>query len=601
MIPYRAPLADLAFCLEEFADLPGLMGLPGFADLSGDVTQAILEEGGRFASEVLAPLNAPGDREGSRLENGVVKTPEGFAAAYGKFVAGGWNAVPFDPDHGGQGLPWSLAIALQEMWGSANLAFSLCPLLTQGAIEAIAVHGSPAQRHTYLPKLVSGEWTGTMNLTEPQAGSDVGALRCRAVPDGERYLITGQKIFITYGDHDMAENVVHLVLARTPGSPPGSRGISLFIVPKRLVNAGGTLAQANDLRVAALEHKLGIHASPTCVMAYGDNGGAVGYMVGEENRGLEYMFTMMNIARLSVGLQGVSIAERAYQMALDYARSRVQGRPIGATDPKAAIIGHPDVRRMLMTMRAQTEAIRALAHFAAGALDRARHLADAPSREQSQRLVDLLIPVVKAWSTDLGCEAASIAIQIHGGAGFIEETGVAQLYRDIRIAPIYEGTNGIQAGDLVGRKLMRDRGATARDFIAGLRACDGDLAAAKGQDLSGIRAGLAEGAIALSRSTDWLIETYGSDPALALAGATPYLRLFGTVAGGWLMAMAALAATRRLNEGAAGEGVPGKAFLMAKLATARFYADNILVQAEGLAAQIMRGSPPALALAAEDF
>jgi hypothetical protein len=360
------------------------------------------------------------------------------------------------------------------------------------------------------------------------------------------------------------------------------------------------------VRVAALEHKLGIHASPTCVMAYGDNGGAVGYMVGEENRGLEYMFTMMNIARLSVGLQGVSIAERAYQMALDYARSRVQGRPIGSADPKAAIIGHPDVRRMLMTMRAQIEAMRALAHFAAGALDRARHLENAQAREQSQRLVDLLIPVVKAWSTDLGCEVASLAIQIHGGAGFIEETGVAQLYRDIRIAPIYEGTNGIQAGDLVGRKLMRDRGAAARDFIAGLRACDGDLAAAKGQDLSGIRAGLAEGAIALSRSTDWLIETYGSEPALALAGATPYLRLFGTVAGGWLMAMAALAATRRLGDGAtgdgaAGEGMPGKGFLTAKLATARFYADNILVQAEGLAAQIMRGSPPALALAAEDF
>jgi len=599
MNPYRAPLADLAFCLEEFADLPGLMGLPDFADLSGDVTQAILEEGSRFASGVLAPLDAVGDREGSRLENGVVKTPEGFAAAYGKFVAGGWNALPFDAA-GGQGLPWSLAIALQEMWGSANLAFSLCPLLTQGAIEAIAIHGSPAQRHTYLPKLISGEWTGTMNLTEPQAGSDVGALRCRAVPDGERYLITGQKIFITYGDHDMAENIVHLVLARTPGAPPGSRGISLFIVPKRLVNASGTLAQANDLRVAALEHKLGIHASPTCVMAYGDNGGAVGYLVGEENRGLEYMFTMMNIARLSVGLQGVSIAERAYQMALDYARSRVQGRPIGANDPQATIIGHPDVRRMLMTLRAQSEATRALAHFAAGALDRARHLENAQAREQSQRLVDLLIPVVKAWSTDLGCEAASLAIQIHGGAGFIEQTGVAQLYRDIRIAPIYEGTNGIQAGDLVGRKLMRDRGAAVRDFIAGLRACDGDLAAAKGQDLSGIRAALAEGAIALSRSTDWLIETYGSEPALALAGATPYLRLFGTVAGGWLMAMAALAATRRLADGP-GDMAGGKAFLTAKLATARFYADNILVQAEGLAAQIVRGSAPVLAPAAEDF
>ncbi len=434
-----------------------------------------------------------------------------------------------------------------------------------------------------------------MNLTEPQAGSDVGALRCRAVPDGERYLITGQ-IFITYGDHDMAENIVHLVLARTPDSPPGSRGISLFIVPKRLVNASGTLAQANDLHVVALEHKLGIHASPTCVMAYGDNGGAVGYLVGEENRGLEYMFTMMNSARLSVGLEGVSIAERAYQMALAYARSRVQGKPIGATKPNEPIIGHPDVRRMLMTLRAQAETSRALAHFAAGALDRARHLADKELREESQRLVDLLIPVVKAWSTDIGCEAASLAIQVHGGMGFIEETGVAQLYRDIRIAPIYEGTNGIQANDLVGRKLMRDKGAAARDFIAGLRACDGDLAAAKGEDLSGIRAGLAEAAVALSRCTDWLIETYGANPALALAGASPYLRLFGTVAGGWLMAMAALAATRRLQDGAA-----DKTFLTAKLTTARFYADNFLSQAEGLATQITRGGKPVLDLSADAF
>jgi alkylation response protein AidB-like acyl-CoA dehydrogenase len=598
MIPYRAPLADIRFCLEEFADLPGLASLPGFADLSTDVTQAILEEGGKFASEELAPLNAIGDREGSRLENGVVKTPEGFAAAYGKFAAAGWNSVAFDPAYGGQGLPWSLAVALQEMWGSANMAFSLCPLLTQGAIEAIEAHGSPAQRQAYLPKLIAGAWTGTMNLTEPQAGSDVGALRCRAVPDGERYLITGQKIFITYGDHDMAENVVHLVLARTPNSPPGSRGISLFIVPKRMVNANGTLGQANDLRVVALEHKLGIHASPTCVMAYGDNGGAVGYLVGEENRGLEYMFTMMNIARLSIGLEGVSIAERAYQMALAHARSRVQGKPIGAGKPNEPIIGHPDVRRMLMTLRAQAEATRALALFTAGALDRSRHLDEKAQRERSQHLVDLLIPVVKAWSTDIGCEAASLAIQVHGGMGFIEETGVAQLYRDIRIAPIYEGTNGIQANDLVGRKLMRDRGAAARDFIAGLRACDGDLASAKGEDLSGIRAGLAEGAVALSRSTDWMIETYASNPALALAGASPYLRLFGTVAGGWLMAMAALAATRRLNEGAS---PADKSFLPAKLATARFYADNILTQAEGLAAQIMRGGPPVLALASDDF
>jgi 3-(methylthio)propanoyl-CoA dehydrogenase len=596
MNPYQAPLADIGFCLEEFADLPGLMALPGFSELTPDLVSAILAEGGKLASGELAPLNATGDRQGSRLENGVVHTPEGFRAAYEKFVAGGWNGLPFDPAYGGQGLPWSLAIALQEMWGSANLAFSLCPLLTQGAVEALSAHGSEAQRRTYLPNLISGRWTGTMNLTEPQAGSDVGALRCRAVPDGDRYLITGQKIFITYGDHDLAENVIHLVLARTPAAPPGSRGISLFLVPKRLVNASGTLGQANDLRVISLERKLGIHASPTCVMAYGDNGGAAGYLVGEENHGLEYMFTMMNNARLSVGLQGVSIAERAYQMARDYALTRVQGKPVGASEPNTPIIGHPDVRRMLMTIRSHAEASRALAYFTAGALDRAKHQSEPAARQENQRLVDLLIPVVKAWSTDLGCEAASLAIQIHGGTGFIEETGIAQLYRDIRIAPIYEGTNGIQANDLVGRKLMRDKGAAARDFIAGLRASDADLAAARGEGFSALRAALAEGASALSRSTDWLIETYSTDSALALAGASPYLRLFGTVAGGWLMAMAALAAVRR-----SGEDAGDAEFLNRKLITARFYADNILVQAEGLANQVMRGGPPVLALAAAEF
>ena len=596
MTAYRPPLADIGFCLEEFADLPGLMALEVFSELTPDLVSAILGEGGRFAAAELAPLNASGDRQGSRLENGVVTTPEGFRAAYEKFVAGGWNALPFDPAYGGQGLPHSLALALQEMWGSANLAFSLCPLLTQGAVEAIFTHGTDAQRQAYLPDLVSGRWTGTMNLTEPQAGSDVGVLRCRAVREGAHYRITGQKIFITYGDHDLAENIIHLVLARTPEAPAGSRGISLFLAPKRLLDAGGRPGKANDLRVVSLEHKLGIHASPTCVMSYGDNGGAVGYLIGEENHGLACMFTMMNNARLSVGLQGISIAERAYQMARDYALTRVQGRPIGASEAGSPIIGHPDVRRMLMTLRAESEAARALAYFAAGALDRSKHQAEPSEREKSLRLVELLIPVVKAWSTDLGCEAASLAVQVHGGMGFIEETGAAQLYRDIRIAPIYEGTNGIQANDLVGRKLARDGGAAARDFIAGLRACDSDLATARGEEFPGIRANLAEGAVALSRSTDWLVETHEREPALALAGAAPYLRLFGTVAGGWLMAMAALAAARRLGERAGDQG-----FLAAKLATARFYADNILVQSEGLAAQVLRGGAATLSLPAELF
>ncbi len=597
MSRYRPPLEDIGFCLEEFADLPGLMTLPDFAELAPDLLGSILEAAGRFAVEKLAPLSEIGDRQGSRLENGVVRTPEGFPEAYAAFVAGGWGGVPFDPAYGGQGLPWSVATAVQEMWGSANLAFSLCPLLTQGAVELLAAHGSPEQKAAYLPRLVSGRWTGTMNLTEPQAGSDLGQLRCRAVREDGRYRITGQKIFITYGDHDLAENVVHLVLARAPEAPAGSRGISLFIVPKLLPAADGSLGPANDLRVVSLERKLGIHASPTCVMAYGDKGGALGFLVGEESRGLEYMFTMMNNARLAVGLEGLSIAEKAYQAARDYARTRVQGRPPGADRPDAPIIGHPDVRRMLMTMKARLEAVRALAYFTAGALDRARRQPDRAQREQSQRLVDLLIPVVKAWSTELGCEAASLAIQVHGGVGFIEETGIAQLYRDVRITPIYEGTNGIQAHDLVGRKLARDKGAAARDFIAGIRASDGDLAAARGADLAPIRASLAEAAATLSRATEWMVETHAREPALALAGATPYLRLFGTVAGGWLMAMAALAAQRRLSEG----GNDQAAFLRAKLGTARFYADNVLAEADALAVQILRGGESLLAMPAEQF
>ena len=593
---YRPPLDDIGFCLEEFADLPGLIALPEFAELTPDLVASVLDAAGRFAADRLAPLSAIGDRQGSRLENGVVRMPEGFRAAYEEFIAGGWNGVPFDPDFGGQGLPWSVATAVQEMWGSADLAFSLCPMLTQGTVELLAAHGTPEQKAAYLAPLIAGRWTGTMNLTEPQAGSDLGALACRARPEGDHYRITGQKIFITYGDHDLAENVIHFVLARTPEAPPGSRGISLFIVPKLLPAARGKVGPVNDVRVVSLERKLGIHASPTCVMAYGDKGGAVGFLVGQENRGLECMFTMMNNARLAVGLQGLSVAERAYQASRDYALARVQGRPIGSDQPDTPILGHADVRRMVMTIKVQREAVRALAYFTAGALDRARRQPEAAERDRNQRLVDLLIPVVKAWSTDIGCEAASLAVQVHGGLGFIEETGVAQLYRDIRIAPIYEGTNGIQANDLVGRKLGRDGGAAARDFIAGIRASDHDLAQAKGEDVAPIRAALAEAGATLARCTDWMVETQASRPALALAGATPYLRLFGTVAGGWLMAMAALAALRRL-----GEGSDASAFLKAKLVTARFYADNILVQADALAVQIMRGGPSVLALPADQF
>jgi 3-(methylthio)propanoyl-CoA dehydrogenase len=460
VIPYAPPLADMRFALDELAGLPEIALLPGCEQASADLVDAVLEEAAKLARDVLAPLNDVGDRERARLENGVVRTPPGFKEAYRKYAEGGWNALPFEPAHGGQGLPVALSTAVLEMWNAANMGFALCPLLNIGAVELLQAHGSDEQKRIYLEKMVSGAWTGTMNLTEPQAGSDVGALRTRAVREGDHYRIAGQKIFITYGDHDFTDNIVHMELARTPDAPPGTRGISLFLVPKFLVDEDGSPGARNDIRTVSLEHKLGIHASPTCVLAFGDNGGAVGWLVGEENRGIECMFTMMNSARLNVGLQGVAIAERAYQQARDFARQRIQGKPIGA--PKDAsgaappIIHHPDVRRMLLAMKAQTEAMRGLAYVTAGAIDRARHEPDEAAREAAQRRADLLIPVVKAWSTDLGVEIASTGVQVHGGMGYIEETGAVQHLRDARINPIYEGTNGIQANDLVGRKLMRD-------------------------------------------------------------------------------------------------------------------------------------------------
>ncbi len=458
MIPYSPPLADMRFALDELAGLPAIAQLPGCEQASADLVDAVLEEAGKLARDVLAPLNDVGDRERARLENGVVRTPTGFKEAYQKYAEGGWNALPFEPEHGGQGLPVALSTAVLEMWNSANMGFALCPLLNIGAVELLQAHGSDEQKRIYLAKMVSGEWTGTMNLTEPQAGSDVGALRTRAVKEGDHYRISGQKIFITYGDHDFTSNIVHMVLARTPDAPPGTKGISLFLAPKFLVKPDGSPGERNDIRTVSLEHKLGIHASPTCVLAFGDNAGAIGTLVGEENRGIECMFTMMNSARLNVGLQGVAIAQRAYQQARDFARQRVQGRPIGAKTA-LPIIHHPDVRRMLLAMKAQIEAMRGLAYVTAGTIDRARHEPDAAAREAAQRRVDLLIPVVKAWSTDLGVEIASTGVQVHGGMGYIEETGAVQHLRDSRINPIYEGTNGIQANDLIGRKLMREQRA----------------------------------------------------------------------------------------------------------------------------------------------
>ncbi|MCY4548272.1 MAG: acyl-CoA dehydrogenase [Defluviicoccus sp.] len=571
MTDYAAPVRDMSFVIEELIGLDTVAALPGLDWVTGDLVRQVLAEAGKFGAEVLAPLNRVGDIEGCALRNGVVTTPEGFADAYRQFTAGGWNGTIAAPDHGGQGLPWLVATAIGEIWESANLAFSLCPMLTQSAIWALTIHGSPEQKDIWLPRLVSGEWSGTMNLTEPHAGSDVGALRTRAVREDGHYRIKGQKIFITWGEHDMAENIVHTVLARVDGAPEGTRGISLFIVPKYLVNADGSLGARNDLRCAALEHKLGIHASPTAVMSYGDDEGAVGYLVGEENRGMEYMFTMMNNARLGVGREGLAMAERAFQQARDYAAGRVQGRSIA--DPAAgpvAIVKHPDVRRMLMTMKAEIEAMRALAYAVAADLDVAGRHEDAGTRARRQARVDLLVPVVKAWCSDTGVAIASEAVQVHGGAGFIEETGAAQHYRDSRITPIYEGTNGIQALDLVRRKILGDRGAAVRDLMAEMDAlARGTGSAATAPILDALAGGLAE----LGEATDWLLADRPA--ATAAAAATPYLALIGTVAGGWLLARSAAIADARAAE-------DGDPFYRAKVDTARFYAECVLPRAASL-------------------
>jgi alkylation response protein AidB-like acyl-CoA dehydrogenase len=583
---YSAPLSEMRFALDAIAGLDEIAALPGCeAAASRETVDAILDEAAKFAGEVLAPLNVVGDRERSRLENGLVRTPAGFKAAYDAFVGGGWNALALPEEYGGQGLPLALGIAVLEMWTSANLAFSLCPILTQAAAELVIAHGTAEQRRLYLAKLMSGEWTGTMNLTEPQAGSDLGAVRMRAVKDGDHYRLTGQKIFITYGEHDLAPNIVHAVLARTPGSAPGSKGLSLFLVPKFLVESNGSVGAPNDIRCLKLEEKLGIHASPTCVLAYGDNGGALGTLVGEEGRGIEYMFLMMNGARLNVGLQGVAIAERAYQQARDYALSRVQGRPVTAKDGGALPIAHhPDVRRMLLAMRSDAEATRALVYYTAGAIDRARHDPDAEARRRHQTRADLLIPIAKAWSSERGFDAASTNIQVHGGMGFIEETGAAQHLRDARISLIYEGTNGIQANDLLTRKLARDNGAAMRELIAEMRALDGDLAAEAEPALTALRQQLRDGVDALATASESLLASYRARPEHALAGAVPYLRLFGTVTAGWLMTKSAIAACRQRDTDAA-----HREFCDGKLVTARFFAEHSLATAQGLLPAIAGG------------
>ena len=581
MPEYSAPLRDMRFVLQHLADLEAVSALPGYEDVDADGVYAVLEENARFMEDLVAPLNRVGDVQGSvRNDDGTVTTPEGFKEAYRAYVDAGWNGVAFPTEYGGGGFPWMVGVAMQEILTSANMAFSMCPLLNQGAVDMLLHHASEEHKETYLPKMITGEWTGTMNLPEPHAGSDVGALTTKAVPqDDGTYRITGTKIFISFGEHDMSENIIHLVLARTPDAPPGTKGISCFIVPKLLLHDDGSLGERNDVTCVSIEHKMGIKASPTCVLSYGDQGdGAVGYLIGEENAGMRYMFTMMNNARLSVGLEGLALAERAYQMAVAYAGERKQGRAPGSPPGhQSAIVEHPDVRRMLLTQKACIEALRGIVYLNAAAIDHSSHGADEAARAAGQERADLLTPVSKGWGTDLGVELTSLALQVFGGMGYIEETGVAQHYRDARIAPIYEGTNGIQAMDLVGRKLPMRGGAAVADYLAAIDATVDDLAGA-GDDLASIRSGLTDALASLRTATDWLLEHGLADPLDALAGATPYLRLFSTVTGGWVMAQQALAATRLLADATGAD----KAFYEGKVLTARFFCEQVLPQAVGL-------------------
>jgi len=590
MSDYRAPVEDILFNLYAIAGMDHLAQLPAFTDANRELVEMIVPEAGRFAAEVLSPLNEVGDRQGSRVDQGAVRQADGFAEAYQQLVAAGWTALAGSPEHGGQGLPGLLATAVSETVMAANLAFSLCPMLSQGAVKALLHHGSPALQQTYLPKLVSGEWTGTMNLTEPQAGSDLAAVRTRAIPAGDHYLVTGTKIFITWGDHDMAENIVHLVLARTPDAPEGTRGISLFLVPKYLPGDDGTPGARNDVYPASVEHKLGIHGSPTCVMNFGDNGGAVGYLVGEENQGLACMFTMMNHARIDVGVQGLAISERAYQQAVAYARTRVQGNVKGK---RVSIIHHADVRRMLMQMRALVEAMRGVAYIASAAGDLAHHHPDPELARQAQARQDLLTPITKGWLTELANEITSLGIQVHGGMGYVEETGAARHYRDARILAIYEGTNGIQALDLVGRKLTRDGGTMMASLIADIEQTRAELAA--GQDLRVTARALGDGLDLLKSARDWLL-VHKDQPSTVEASAFDFLMLAGYVVGAWVMARAAIAARAAVH----GSDEPGQ-FYLNKLVTARYYAEHILPRAAAHWQSMQAGDDTVMALAEDQF
>ena len=595
---YRAPVADMLFCMKELADLENVAKLPGFEDAGIETAQAVLEECAKFNEGVVAPLNWEGDKNPSSWRDGVVTTTPGFKQAFRQFGEGGWQGLQHPTEFGGQNLPKTIGAACIEMLNSANLSFALCPLLTDGAIEALLTAGTPEQQALYLPKMISGEWTGTMNLTEPQAGSDLALVRTRAEPqpDGS-FKIFGTKIYITYGEHDMAPNIVHLVLARVSGAPEGVKGISLFIVPKFMVNADGSLGARNDAHCVSIEHKLGIKASPTAVLQFGDHGGAVGQLIGEENRGLEYMFIMMNAARYGVGIQGIGVAERAYQKAAAFAKDRVQSRPVDGSMPGSApIIHHPDVRRMLMTMRAYTEGCRAMAITAGAAFDASHHHPDADVRKQNQAFYEFMVPLVKGYSTEMSVEVASLGLQVHGGMGFIEETGAAQYLRDARILPIYEGTTAIQANDLVGRKTARDGGRTPKAIAAQIAVTEGELAKHDSAAAKSMLKRLTAARVAFEQVVEFVAGNTKASPNAVYAGSVPYLMLAGNVVAGWQMARSLIVAENQL---AAGDG--DAAFLKAKVATAHFYAEHLLNKAPGVRDSIVEGGECVTALALGSF
>ena len=594
---YKAPIKDMLFDMEHLAQIEQVAQIPGFEDAGLETAQAVLEECAKLCEGVVAPLNVPGDVNPSSFKDGVVTTTPGFADAFKQYAEGGWQGLQHPTDFGGQGLPKTIGAACIEMLNSANLSFALCPLLTDGAIEALLTAGSDALKTTYLEKLISGQWTGTMNLTEPQAGSDLALVRTKAEPQPDgTYKVFGTKIFITYGEHDMAENIVHLVLARVAGAPEGVKGISLFVVPKFLVNADGSLGARNDAHCVSIEHKMGIKASPTAVLQFGDHGGAIGYLVGEENRGLEYMFIMMNAARYAVGMQGIAVAERSYQHAVAYAKDRVQSRPVdGSVKASATIIHHPDVRRMLMTMRASNEGCRAMATAAAAAYDAAHHHPDAEVRQANQTFYEFMVPLVKGYSTEMSLEVTSLGVQVHGGMGFIEETGAAQYYRDAKILTIYEGTTAIQANDLVGRKTARDGGLTAKAIAAQIEKTEAALHASGTDTAKAVARNLAQARQAFVQVVDFIVAQAKADPNAAYAGSVPYLMLTGNLVAGWQLGRSVLAAQELLAKG------QDTAFMQAKLATARFYAEHILTRVPGQADAVINGAASVMALPMDLF